>query len=46
VIFNIQTIRLQRALASHFEFAFLDAPVGAPPGEPRFSLHAYSELWE
>lgn len=31
-IFTIQTIRLQRALASHFDFVYLDAPFVAPPG--------------
>lgn len=31
-IFNIQTIRLQRALEGVFEFEFLDALVESPPG--------------
>lgn len=31
-IFNIQTIRIQRALASEFEFIFLDAPLESGPG--------------
>jgi predicted esterase len=31
-IFNIQTIRLQRALSSSFDFVFIDAPFEAPPG--------------
>ncbi|KAL2069859.1 hypothetical protein VTL71DRAFT_14538 [Oculimacula yallundae] len=31
-IFNIQTIRLQRALSASFEFVFIDAPFEAPPG--------------
>jgi predicted esterase len=31
-IFNIQTIRLQRALSQHFNFVFLDAPFPALPG--------------
>jgi predicted esterase len=31
-IFNIQTVRLQRALTGHFEFVFLDAPVTSPAG--------------
>lgn len=31
-IFNIQTIRLQRALSSNFSFIFLDAPFESPAG--------------
>lgn len=31
-IFKVQTIRIQRALSSHFEFVFLDAPFEAEPG--------------
>jgi predicted esterase len=31
-IFNIQTIRIQRALSSTFEFIFIDAPFESPPG--------------
>ncbi|KAH9222938.1 serine hydrolase-domain-containing protein [Leptodontidium sp. 2 PMI_412] len=31
-IFNIQTIRLQRALSASFEFVFIDAPFESPPG--------------
>jgi predicted esterase len=31
-IFNIQTIRIQRALASDFDFVFLDAPIESGPG--------------
>lgn len=31
-IFKIQTIRIQRALSSHFEFVFLDAPFECGPG--------------
>ena len=31
-IFNIQTIRLQRALSSKFKFVFLDGPFPSPPG--------------
>ncbi|KAF8864704.1 hypothetical protein BDZ45DRAFT_490178 [Acephala macrosclerotiorum] len=31
-IFNIQTIRIQRALATTFDFVFIDAPFEAPPG--------------
>jgi predicted esterase len=31
-IFNIQAIRLQRALSSTFNFVFLDAPFPGPPG--------------
>ncbi|CZT04210.1 uncharacterized protein RCO7_10825 [Rhynchosporium graminicola] len=31
-IFNIQTIRLQRALSASFDFVFIDAPFEAPPG--------------
>lgn len=31
-IFNIQTIRLQRALSSNFNFVFLDGPFPGPPG--------------
>jgi predicted esterase len=31
-IFNVQTIRLQRALSSHFKFVFLDGPFPGPPG--------------
>jgi predicted esterase len=31
-IFNVQTIRLQRALSSKFNFIFLDAPFPGPPG--------------
>ncbi|PMD35297.1 hypothetical protein L207DRAFT_516244 [Hyaloscypha variabilis F] len=32
MIFNIQTIRLQRALSSKFNFVFLDGPFPGPPG--------------
>jgi pimeloyl-ACP methyl ester carboxylesterase len=32
MIFNIQSIRIQRALANSFEFLFVDAPFEAPPG--------------
>ncbi|KAE9380301.1 hypothetical protein N431DRAFT_432588 [Stipitochalara longipes BDJ] len=31
-IFNIQSIRLQRALSSKFNFVFLDGPFPGPPG--------------
>jgi predicted esterase len=31
-IFNIQTIRIQRALATTFDFLFIDAPFEAPAG--------------
>jgi predicted esterase len=31
-IFNVQTIRLQRALSSKFNFIFLDGPFPGPPG--------------
>ncbi|KUJ23054.1 uncharacterized protein LY89DRAFT_663530 [Mollisia scopiformis] len=31
-IFKIQTIRIQRALATTFDFLFIDAPFEAPPG--------------
>ncbi|KAL8724354.1 MAG: hypothetical protein Q9181_006865, partial [Wetmoreana brouardii] len=31
-IFNIQTRRLQRALAKHFRFVFVDAPFECPAG--------------
>jgi predicted esterase len=31
-IFQIQTIRIQRLLSSHFEFIFLDAPFESGPG--------------
>lgn len=31
-IFNIQTIRIQRALSQTFDFVFIDAPFEAPPG--------------
>jgi predicted esterase len=31
-IFKVQTIRLQRALSSHFNFVFLDGPFTCPPG--------------
>lgn len=32
VIFNIQTIRIQRVLESHFKFVFLDGPLEGEPG--------------
>lgn len=31
-IFNVQTIRLQRALTSYFDLVFLDAPFASPAG--------------
>ena len=32
MIFNIQTIRLQRQLQDVFDFVFIDAPIESPPG--------------
>jgi predicted esterase len=32
MIFNIQTVRIQRALAPYFEFVFLDGPLEGEPG--------------
>jgi len=32
IIFNVQLIRIQRALASHFDFVFLDGPYESGPG--------------